>query len=143
MEKKKMEEMKNLSNCSINDLKLYNEGENIIENEVKKNKSSFPDIRLKTEQKEDSSKNFSKIKLTKNSYLRDLILKERLNIEKNLNARKRVKSDLNGNINHAFSYGNNDIKIVPNSKPSNTTLVDINKIDRIFGMPVKKNKKKK
>ena len=141
--KKKIEEMKNLSNCCINDLKLYNEGENIIENEVKKNKSSFPDIRLKTEQNEDSSKNFSKIKLTKNSYLRDLIIKERLNIEKNLNARKRVKSDLNGNYNNGFSYGNNEIKIVSHNKPSNSTLVDINKIDRIFNMPVRKNKKKK
>jgi hypothetical protein len=139
---KKIEEIKNLSNYSLKELKLYNEGEKVIEKNLKENKSSFPQIRLKTEQDKDYSNTFSKIKLTKHSYLRDLIIKEKLNLEKNINLRKRVKSEINENNNLCFTHGNNEIKMIPNKKSSRSTLVDINKIDRIFSMPVRNKKKK-
>ena len=141
--KKKFEEIKNLSNYYLNDLKIYNEGENSIENDEskEKNMSIFPQIRLKTEQNKDYSNKFSKIKLTKKSYIRDLIEKEKLNIEKSLHIRKKIKSDLVNNE-HGFLYKSNEMKIVPNKTSTKTTLIDMNKIEKIFNNPVKNKKKK-
>ena len=65
-----------------------------------------------------------------------------MNLEKNINLRKRVKSEINENNNLCFTHGNNEIKMIPNKKSSRSTLVDINKIDRIFSMPVRNKKKK-
>ena len=143
MEKKKFEEIKNLSNYYLNDLKIYNEGENSIENDEskEKNMSIFPQIRLKTEQNKDYSNKFSKIKLTKKSYIRDLVEKEKLNIEKSLHIRKKIKSDLVNNE-HGFLYKSNEMKIVPNKTSTKTTLIDMNIIEKIFNNPVKNKKKK-
>jgi hypothetical protein len=103
--------------------------------------SIFPQIRLKTEQNKDYSNKFSKIKLTKKSYIRDLIEKEKLNIEKSLHIRKKIKSDLVNNE-HGFLYKSNEMKIVPNKTSTKTTLIDMNKIEKIFNNPVKNKKKK-